>query len=281
MSKVFVSVDMEGVSGLTDPEEMRAGGRGYERGCELMTGDANAAIAGAYAAGAAEVAVTDSHSGGRNLRVDLIDERCTLARGPYKPMRMGEGLDASFDAAFFVGYHARAGTPDGVLNHTWMGREILDVRLNGEVAGEIRLMAAFAGSRGVPVALVTGDAAACAEARELFGDVETVAVKTGADRYAARLVPPARARAAIEEAARRALKDPGRFRPYVVSAPYTLGIEWASTAIARSCAVIPGVRLVGPRTTEFVTDDYAEIMGLLGVCSTIAGEVGCTGAQYG
>jgi D-amino peptidase len=279
--KVFVSVDMEGVSGLTDPEEMRAGGRGYERGCELMTGDANAAVAGAYAAGATEVAVTDAHGTGRNLRVDLIDRRCTLARGPYKPMRMGEGLDSSFDAALFVGYHARAGTPDGVLNHTWMGREILNVHLNGEVAGEIRLIAELAGWHGVPVALVTGDAAACAEARELLADVETVAVKTGADRYAARLVPPARARDLIEEAARVALRSLERFRPVVVSAPYTLGIEWASTAIAQSCAVIPGVKLAGPRTTEFSTGDYTEIMGLLGVCSTIAGEVGCAGAHYG
>jgi D-amino peptidase len=279
--KVFVSVDMEGISGLTDPEEMRAGGRGYERGCELMTGDANAAIAGAYAAGADDVAVTDAHGGGRNLRVDLIDQRCTLARGPYKPMRMGEGLDASFGAALFVGYHARAGTADGVLNHTWMGREILDVRLNGQVAGEIRLIAAFAGAYGVPVGLVTGDAAACAEARDLLGDVETVAVKAGSDRYAARLVPPARAREQIVEAAARAVKSIERFEPYVVPAPYTLSIEWASTAIAQSCAVIPGVRLVGPRTTEFTTGDYTEVMGLLGVTATIAGEVGCTGAHYG
>src|SRR4051795_7144321 len=100
-------------------------------------------------------------------------------------MRMGEGLDSSFGAALFVGYHARAGTPDGVLNHTWMGREILDVQLNGKLAGEIRLIAELAAWHGVPVALVTGDAAACAEAREVLGDVETVAVKTGADRYAA------------------------------------------------------------------------------------------------
>src|SRR3954471_20110286 len=149
--KGFVSVDMEGVSGLTDPGEMRAGGRGYERGCELMTGDANAAVKGAYAAGAAEGAVTDAHSTGRNLRGALIDPRCTLPRGPYKPMRMGEGLDSSFGAALFVGYHARAGTPDGVLNHTWMGREILDVQLNGKPAGEIRLIAELAAWHGVPV----------------------------------------------------------------------------------------------------------------------------------
>jgi hypothetical protein len=114
-----------------------------------------------------------------------------------------------------------------------------------------------------------------------LGDVETVAVKAGADRYAARLVPPARAREQIAEAASRAVKSVERFAPYIVPAPYTLAIEWASTAIARSCAVIPGVRPAGPRTTEFTTDDYTEVVGLLGVCATIAGEVGCTGRNYG
>ncbi|MQY03178.1 M55 family metallopeptidase [Actinomadura macrotermitis] len=279
--KIFVSVDMEGVSGLTDPEEMRAGGRGYERGCELMTGDANAAIRAAFDASAAEVVVADAHGGGRNLRADLIDPRCTLVRGPYKPMRMAEGLDASFDAAVYVGYHARAGTARGVLNHTWMGREIHNVHLNGRIAGEILLMAAYAGTLGVPVALVTGDAAACAEAREVLGDVPAVAVKTGSDRYAAALVPPARAQQMIYEAGRDALSEVANWRTCEVDPPYTLRVEWNATAIAQSCAVIPGVELVGPRTTEFTTDDYTQIVGLLGVCATIAGDVGCTGRHYG
>ncbi|MEV4252773.1 M55 family metallopeptidase [Spirillospora sp. NPDC049652] len=279
--KVFVSVDMEGITGLTDPDEMRAGGRGYERGCELMTADANAVITAAFDAGAEKVVVADAHGKGRNLRVDLIDERCTLVRGPYKPMRMAEGLGSWCDVAVYVGYHARAGTPRGVLNHTWMGREIQNVTLNGEVAGEIRLMAAYATSLGVPVGLVTGDVAACAEAREVLGEVATVAVKKGSDRYAAELVPPARAHRMINEAARTVFAAPDRWRRHPVEPPYTLGVDWSSTSIAQSCEVVPGVRLTGPRTTEFTTDDFHEIVGLLGVWSTIAGEVGCTGHQYG
>ncbi len=279
--KVFVSVDMEGVSGLTDPEEMRAGGRGYERGCELMTADANAAIAGAFDAGAAEVIVTDAHGSTKNIRADLIDERCTLIRGPYRPLRMGQGLRADHVAAMFVGYHARAGVPHGVLNHTWMGYEIQNLYLNGEVSGEIRLIAGLAGSMGVPVVLVAGDEAACAEAREVLDDVETVAVKKGIDRYSAELLPPARARALIREAAARALREPGRFRPYVLPSPYTLGIDWTSTAMAESCAMIPGVKRAGARSVEFTSDDYADIMGVLGIMASIGGSVGCTGAQYG
>jgi D-amino peptidase len=279
--RIFVSVDMEGVSGLTDPDEMRAGGRGYERGCELMTADANAAVAGAFEAGAADVVVTDAHGSTKNIRADLIDERCTLIRGPYRPLRMGQGIGPSHDAAMFVGYHARAGVPHGVLNHTWMGYEIQNLYLNGEVCGEIGLIAGLAGSMGVPVALVTGDAAACAEAHEVLGDVETVEVKQGIDRYSAEVLPPARAQLLIREAAARALGDLGRFRPHVVPAPYTLGIDWASTSMAESCAMIPGIKRAGARSVEFTSDDYGEIMAVLGIMATIGGSVGCTGQHYG
>ena len=279
--RVFVSVDMEGVSGLTDPEEMRAGGRGYERGCELMTGDANAAVAGAFDAGADDAVVTDAHGSTKNLRADLIDERCTLIRGPYRPLRMGQGLLPTHDAAMFVGYHARAGVPHGVLNHTWMGYEIQNLYLNGEVCGEIGLIAGLAGSMGVPVALVAGDEAACVEAREVLGDVETAAVKKGIDRYCAELLPPARAQALIREAASRALRNLDRFRPRVVPSPYTLGIDWASTSMAESCAMIPGIKRAGTRSVEFTSDDYDEIVSVLGIMATVGGSVGCTGRQYG
>ncbi|RJL25112.1 M55 family metallopeptidase [Bailinhaonella thermotolerans] len=279
--KVYLSVDMEGVTGLTDPEEMHAGGRGYERGCELMTADANAVIEAAFLRGAEAVVVNDAHSSTKNLRVDLIDPRCTLIRGPYKPMRMGQGLDASFDAACFVGYHACAGTPNGVLNHTWMGKEIQNVWINGEISGETRLVAGYAGSLGVPVVLVTGDEAVCEEARALLGDVETVAVKKGIDKFSAELVPPARAQEMIGEATLRALDRRADFRPYTIEAPYTLAVEWNSTAIAASCANIPGVRLAGPRHTEFTTEDYGDIMALFGIFSMIAGTVACSSGVYG
>ncbi|HEY8453697.1 MAG TPA: M55 family metallopeptidase [Natronosporangium sp.] len=279
--KVYVSVDMEGVTGLTDPEEMHAGGRGYERGCELMTGDANAAVDGAYAAGAEAVVVNDAHGSTKNLRIDLLDPRATLIRGPGKPMRMAEGLTAGFRAACFVGYHARAGVQHGVLNHTWMGKEIQNVYLNGELCGETRLVAGFAGFLGVPVVLVTGDEAVCEEAREVLGDVETVAVKRGIDKFAAELLPPGVAQRRIREATVRALNRLADFRPYTVEPPFTLGVEWNSTAIAAGCAIIPGTRQVGPRHTEFTTDDYHEIMALFGIYAMIAGQVACGSGVYG
>ncbi len=279
--KIYLSVDMEGVTGLTDPEEMHAGGRGYERGCELMTGDANAVVQGAFDAGAGAVLVNDAHGSTKNLRIDLIDPRATLIRGPGKPHRMGQGLAADFDAACFAGYHARAGVQHGVLNHTWMGKEIQNVHLNGEICGETRLVAGFAGSMGVPVALVTGDEAVCEEARELLGDVETVAVKKGIDKFSAELLPPSVAQARIREATARALNRLPDLRPYAVAPPYTLGVEWNSTAIAAGCSIIPGTKQAGPRHTEFTTDDYHEIMALFGIFAMIAGQVACGSGKYG
>ncbi|WP_214323424.1 M55 family metallopeptidase [Nonomuraea sediminis] len=279
--RVYLSVDMEGVTGLTDPEEMHAGKRGYERGCELMTADANAAVNGAHDAGASAVLVNDAHGSTKNLRIDLLDPRATLIRGPGKAQRMAHGLDGSFDAACFVGYHAMAGVPDGVLNHTWMGKEIQNVYLNGTACGETRVVAACAGYHGVPVVLVTGDEAVGEEARALLGDVETVAVKKGIDKFSAELLPPSVAQARIREAAARALDRLPDFAPYVEPAPYTLGVEWNSTAIASAAALIPGVKLAGPRHTEFTTDEFPQIMALFGLFATIAGQVACNAGPYG
>src|SRR5918992_6153816 len=132
---------------------MDFGHEDYPIARRLMTGDANAAIAGAFDAGATEVVVCDSHGPARTLLVEELDSRATLVRGLHKPGKMVEGLDSSFDAVCLVGYHARAGAAHGILNHTWLGKEIQDVWLNGEPAGELRLVAAVAGHFGVPVVL--------------------------------------------------------------------------------------------------------------------------------
>ena len=139
--KVFISVDMEGISGITDPEDVLPDGADYQRGREFMTGDANAAILGAYDGGAAEVLVNDSHWIMRNLLLERLDPRARTIKGFHKSLCMVQGLDASYDGAVFVGYHACAGTEGGVLNHTLLGKEIQNVYLNGEPTGETRLNA--------------------------------------------------------------------------------------------------------------------------------------------
>ncbi|MGN6793978.1 MAG: M55 family metallopeptidase [Streptosporangiaceae bacterium] len=261
--KVFISVDMEGVSGITDPEDVLPDGADYQRGRVFMTGDANAAILGAYDGGADEVLVNDSHWIMRNLLLEQLDPRARTIKGFHKSLCMVQGLNESYDAAVFVGYHSCAGTEGGVLNHTLLGKEIQNVYLNGEPTGETRLNAAFAGHFGVPVVLVAGDAAVCTEARRVLGVVETVAVKDGIDKFTANCLHPQVAQEQIREAAAQAVRDHGRFSPYRLSPPYTLGIEWNSTTIAATCALIPGVAMNGPRSNEYVTNDYPELMRVL------------------
>jgi D-amino peptidase len=272
--KVFISVDMEGISGITDPEDVLPDGADYQRGREFMTGDANAAILGAYDGGADEVLVNDSHWIMRNLLLERLDPRARTIKGFHKSLCMVQGLDASYDGAVFVGYHACAGTEGGVLNHTLLGKEIQNVYLNGEPTGETRLNAAFAGHFGVPVLVVAGDAAVCAEAERFLPGVQTVAVKDGIDKFSANCLHPEVAQARIREATARALAGRGGVQPYVLSAPYTLGIEFNSTTIAATCAMMPGVELTGTRSVEFVTDDYPELMQVLVVMLLLGMQVG-------
>ncbi len=272
--KVFISVDMEGVSGITDPEDVLPDGADYQRGRVFMTGDANAAILGAYDGGADEVLVNDSHWIMRNLLLERLDSRARTIKGFHKSLCMVQGLDASYDGAVFVGYHSCAGTEGGVLNHTMLGKEIQNVYLNGEVTGETRLNAAFAGHFGVPVIMVAGDTAVCEEARRFLGDVQTVAVKDGIDKFTANCLHPEVAQQRIREATAQAVREHDRFVPYQLSAPYSLGIEWNSTTIAATCGLIPGVRLSGPRSVEFTTQDYPELMRVLVAMLLLGMQVG-------
>jgi D-amino peptidase len=272
--KVFVSVDMEGVSGITDPEDVLPDGADYQRGRVFMTGDANAAILGAYDAGADEVLVNDSHWIMRNLLLEQLDPRARTIKGFHKSLCMVQGLDASYGGAVFVGYHACAGTEGGVLNHTMLGKEIQNIYLNGEPTGETRLNAAYAGHFGVPVLVVAGDAAVCAEAGRFLDGVQTVAVKDGIDKFTANCLHPQVAQARIREATARAVAERSRPAPYRLSSPYRLGVEWNSTTIAATCAMVPGVALTGSRSVEFVTADYPELMRVLVVMLLLAMQVG-------
>ncbi len=270
--RVAISVDMEGASGVADAPDVEPGAPGYPLGCELMLGDANAAVAGAFDAGAVEVVVNDAHDGMRNLDPRLLDTRALLVRGGTKRGWMVEGVAATTDVAFFVGYHARAGTPGAVLDHTMLSRELQGLFLNGDPAGELRLNAALAGSLGVPVALVTGDATLCREAEALLPGVTTVAVKEALGRYGARSLHPQvaqeRIRAAATAALSRAVPD-----PYVIRPPVVLEADWQSVAIADACENVPGVQRVGARRVSFTSEDYGEVFRLFRVFVTLAAAV--------
>jgi D-amino peptidase len=244
--KIYISVDMEGITGLVDAEDVQPPGRDYERGRILMTEDTNAAVRGAYDAGATAVLVNDAHGPMRNLLPDLLDPRATLIKGRPKPMGMMEGLTSKYDAVLCVGYHARAGVL-GVLSHSFMGHEIEDIWLDDQVTGEIGLFHAAAAAYGVPVAMLTGDDTACAEMKAWDPTVATVPVKYAKDRFVAQLVPVAEAQAAIEQTARTALRN----LPTITAAPADrrLTVRWQSASVASHLTAIPGVTRPDDRTT--------------------------------
>ena len=255
---VFISADMEGISGVVDNVYTTPGEADYPRARQLMTDDCNAAIEGALEGGATRIIVNDSHGPMRNILIEHLHPAATLISGSPKPLSMMTGIDQGWNMAFFVGYHAKAGTPDAILDHTWSGI-IYEVFLNGREVGEIGLNAALAGSLGVPIALVTGDDKAAAEAKDFLGDgLQTAIVKRAVGRYAAECMSLDEARRLIREAARTAVSSPPP-APLKMEAPYHLVVGWGKSMYAEVAATIPGSRRLDGRHVEIVLDDMAQL----------------------
>jgi len=257
--KVFLSVDMEGIGGIvseleTDPE--KGGGR-YEESRRLMTREANAAIEGCLDAGAEEVLVADSHWNFDNLLSEDLHEAATLLRGKPRAYSMVDSLDASFDAAMFIGYHAAAGTPHAILDHTYTGR-IRDVLVNSSRVSETGLNAYYAGHFGVPVVLVTGDAQVAAQARRLIPGVHTVAVKEAVGATSAKNLHPRKAREAIRAEAAKALADRRAVRPLKARTPVRITVDFQGTEHADLASFVPGTRRRGGTRIEYVSPDFVE-----------------------
>ncbi len=259
--RVYISVDMEGIAGVvhesqTDPTDP-AHAAEYGRFRRLMTAEANAAIEGALAAGASKIVVNDSHWFMRNLLAEELHQAAELLSGDPKPRSMVEGIEAGFDAALFIGYHARAGTRHAILDHTYADR-IHEVRLNGRPVGELGINAALAGVAGVPVALVSGDASLAAEATALLGDnVATVVVKEAVSRHAARSVAPAVACGMIRDGVTAALKQ--KHVPFLLPPPITIEVDFALTIHADMAELCPGATRTEGRTVAFTHQDYREV----------------------
>lgn len=256
--RIFISCDMEGITGVAVGKHCRPGEPDYNRFRKLMTQDVNAAIEGAAAAGATEFLVVDSHGPMTNILIEELDPRAELLSGSNKHFCQLEGIDTGFDGAFFLGYHAREGGDDGVINHTLMGVAVTELRLNGEVIGETGLNAPLAGHFGVPVILISGDNVVAAEAKGLLGDVETAVTKSAVDRHAARLLSVQRSQAVIRERAEAAvhrLKN-GEFKAHTVPTPPTFELEFKTTDSAHMACLFPTVERIGPKKIRITAEDY-------------------------
>jgi D-amino peptidase len=257
--KVFISVDMEGISGVVTSEECSTSGKDYGLFRRIMTEDANAAVEGAFSAGAAEVWVRDSHGSARNILPDLLDRRAILVRDwSGGPKMMMEGIDETFDAVILIGYHARAGTPDAIIEHTMSG-VVTDSAVNGVSLPEAGWNALIAGHYNVPVVFVAGDKAICKQAKGMFGEVETVAVKD-AIGAAAVCLHPKEAQAKIRMGVQEALKRIDRYKPYKLSPPYTLVLKLKTETRVYNSSFYPGAERTGDWEITFRSDNVMDIV---------------------
>lgn len=264
--RVFISVDMEGISGIGHSEMTSAsGGAAYERGRALMVADVNAAIEGARAAGATEFLVNDSHGSMRNVRIEDLSPGVDLISHNSKPLGMMQGMSADFDAVFFIGYHAMEGEP-GFLAHTGSGGTIAEISVGGRAMSEGGMNARVAGAYGVPVALATGDDDFVKEIRTLLdGEVETVSVKRAIRRQTAELIHPEDSRRMIREAAQRAIERLSSFVPTRPPSPARVQITYKTPDLADIAAIIPTVERTGHYSVTFEMDDYVRAYQMIRV----------------
>ncbi len=254
--KVFISVDMEGISGIGTPKMVNGSGKDYGLGRELATLDVNTVVDAIFEHGPAEVWVNDSHGDMQNLLHTRLDERVQYIQGHLKPLGMVEGLDESFDAVILLGHHARAGTENGFIAHTGSG-SVKGLWLNAVEVGEAGLNSYFAGSLGVPVILAQGDSTFAEQINELF-EVHTVVTKYAIGSSVARLVHPEVARAQLRSTTLEALANLDSATPLSVQEPVTVRMRWASTTRADILQAIPGMQRVDGWTVEYAADTMVD-----------------------
>jgi len=260
--KIFIMTDLEGATGVAGNwPDFNPGGKEHESARKFLTGDVNAAIEGAFEAGAKEVVVLDGHGAAFSIRLEDLDPRAQLIRG--RRLNELEGLDETFDLMFAIGAHAMAGTPNGLLTHTLSHVGIDNIWLNGQPVGEIGLWAALAGDYDVSIGLVTGDLAAVREAKNLLGEIFTVAVKEATSRFAAKCLHPDVSRKLIREAARKTVENIDRFTPYKPEVPIELKVEYHNSDRADRISGKKNVIRVDGRTVLAKGEKMIEVYSLL------------------
>ena len=261
--KVYISADMEGIAGVVSDQQLGPQGFEYERFRGFMTNEVLAAIERAKAAGATEILVSDSHGNGQNLLIERFPKDVQVVRSWPRPLAMMQGIDASFDAVLFVGYHASTTNPEGVRAHTMSSATLADVRLNGVSVPEAGLNAAIAGHYRVPVALITGDDAAVKETQALLGPIEGAVVKWNYGFHSARTLTPEASCDRIRAAAKTALGRLSQMKPYVLTTPVTLEIRFKSYRPSEVLAYLPIVERPDAHSIRFKGKDMLETIRFL------------------
>lgn len=260
--KIYIAVDMEGISGINCSDYVSRSGCHYQTGQRLLTEDVNAAVRGAFDGGADEVIVADMHSLSGNILVEQLDPRALLMAGtPHQPRF--PFLDESVDGVFLVGYHAMAGTMGANLEHTMSSATWFKFTANGVPFGEVEIDAAIAGESGVPVVMVSGDDKLCQEAARMLPGVEAAMVKQGLGRQSALCLSPEYGRQRVYASAKKAverLKGGEKFSLFKVASPVTVQITYKMVPDADNANVF-GTRRVDGYTVEQIVGRMADLYG--------------------
>lgn len=267
--KIFISADMEGITGVVQPAQLGPTGFEYARAREWMTGEVKAAIEAARAAGAAEFVVADSHGNAQNLLIDQLPDDVRVVRGFPRPLSMMQGIDDTFSAAIYIGYHASEFGVDVVRGHTFSSARLLGVKINGAEVSEGIFNAAIAGHFGVPVAFISGDRGAVTQLQRAVPSVEGVIVKEGLGYHSAVTVTPARGQAMIREGVTRALGKLSALQPYRVKTPVELEVGFKLTLDAERVSYIPGVSRVDAHTVRTTLPDMLQAVRLTQIMSSL------------
>ncbi len=260
--KIFISADLEGINGIAAPEDVEEVGAGYQQARIFMTEEVNAVIDGAFAGGATEVVVCDSHNISQNIKMELLDERAQLLRGDTRRNSMVHGLDASFDGLILVGYHAKFGTQHAILDHTFNPTTIRDLSVAGVSVGELGMNALFAAEKGVPLLMATGDQALSAEAKAFDPEVETVIVKYAEGRFCANCLPRTTTQRMLRDTAEKAVRAAKERKPVAVPANPEMKVTFQQVNLADGAMRVPGTKRIDSMTVGIGAENMDALMAL-------------------
>lgn len=256
--KIFISADMEGVVGVVTSEQLGPQGFEYQRFREFMTNEVNAAIEAAFASGATEIVVGDSHGNGQNLLIEKLPRNIMLVRSWPRPLMMMQGIDESFAGAIFIGYHSSTTNPEGVRAHTMSSATLADVKLNGISMPEGGINAAIAGHFNVPVIMVSGDDAAVKEITGLLGNIEGAVVKWNYGFHSAKTMMPAASYDLISEKVKKAMSRINDFKPYKLPSPIQVDVRFKNYRPAEVLSYLSIVERTDAHSIRFKGKDMIE-----------------------
>ena len=256
--KIFISADMEGVAGAVTGDQLSPAGFEYQRFREFMTQEVNAAIEGAFAAGATEIVVCDSHGNAQNILIEKLPKSVLVVRGFPRPLMMMQGIDETFAGVIFIGYHASTTNPQGVRAHTMSSARLADIRLNNTSMSEGSFNAAIAGHFNVPIIMVSGDDAAVKEVTSIVGDIEGAVVKWNYGFHSAKTMTPEAAQDLIREKTRRAVSRIKDFKPYKPKMPVQLDVRFKSYRPAEMLSYLSIVERTDAHSIRFTGRDMIE-----------------------